>query len=76
WLVSQGIPREDARYVLPQATPQNITVTMNARELLHFFYLRLSPAAQEEIRTLAQRMLKLVRQVAPVIFEDAGSFEC
>jgi len=33
-------------------------------------------AAQEEIRTLAQRMLKLVRQVAPVIFEDAGSFEC
>jgi thymidylate synthase (FAD) len=75
-LVSIGVPREDARFVLPEATPQNITVTMNARELLHFFYLRLSKHAQWEIRELASKMLALVKETAPVIFEDAGTYEC
>ena len=63
-----GIPKEDARYVLPNATTTNIVVTMNARELLHFIELRSSPRAQWEIRELAQEMLKQLKEVAPVIF--------
>ena len=39
-MVEAGVPEEDARFVLPNAATTNITVTMNARELLHFLRLR------------------------------------
>jgi len=65
-----GVRLEDARYVLPNALTTNISVTMNARELLHFFKQRLAPSAQWEIRELAQRMLQEVRKIAPVVFEN------
>lgn len=71
-LVKAGIPEEDARYILPNACCTNIVVTMNGRELLHFFNLRCCTRAQWEIRELAERMLELVKEVAPVIFETAG----
>ncbi|MEM2943920.1 MAG: FAD-dependent thymidylate synthase [Methanomassiliicoccales archaeon] len=63
---------EDARYVLPNACTTNITVTMNARELFHFFSLRCCNRAQWEIREVADRMLAEVKKVSPVIFENAG----
>jgi len=63
---------EDARFVLPNAAETKLMVTMNARELLHFFALRCCNRAQWEIRALAIEMLRLVRQVAPVIFRKAG----
>jgi thymidylate synthase (FAD) len=71
-LVAQGIPEEDARFVLPGAATTNITVTMNARELLHFFRLRCCMRAQWEVRRVALRMLEEVKRVAPIIFENAG----
>lgn len=71
-LLEMGIPAEDARYVLPNAAKTNIIVTMNARSLLNFFELRCCLHAQWEIRELACRMLRLVKDVAPVIFESAG----
>lgn len=64
--------REDARFILPNATETKIMVTMNARELLHFFSVRLCNRAQWEIREMAHSMLKLVKPVAPVIFDQAG----
>lgn len=67
-----GIPAEDARYILPNAAETKIVVTMNIRELLHFFSLRCCNRAQWEIRELAWRMLDLVRETAPYIFADAG----
>lgn len=63
---------EDARFVLPNACETHITLTMNARELLHFFSLRCCSRAQWEIRALATEMLRLCKQVSPVIFESAG----
>ena len=71
-LVAMGIPAEDARYILPNATETKIMVTMNARELLHFFALRCCQRAQWEIRAMAIEMLRLVRPLAPTIFRDAG----
>jgi len=71
-LVEAGIPAEDARYILPNATTTKIIVTMNARELRHFFALRCCERAQWEIRALALEMLSLVRPVAPVVFKFAG----
>ncbi len=72
WLLERGIPQEDARYILPNAAETKIIVTMNARELLHFFSLRCCERAQWEIREMAKRMLSLVKKVAPTIFEKAG----
>ncbi len=67
------VPLEDARYVLPNATRSNIIVTMNARELWHFLSLRCCKRAQWEIREMANRMLELVKEKAPLIFEGAGA---
>lgn len=72
-LVDRGIPAEDARYVLPNAMETKIVITMNVRELLHFFELRCCKRAQWEIRELALRMLELVEPTAPYIFMDAGA---
>jgi len=66
------VPVEDARYVLPNACATNITVTMNARELWHFFTLRCCNRAQWEIREAADEMLREVRRVSPIIFKNAG----
>jgi thymidylate synthase (FAD) len=71
-MVEAGIPAEDARYITPQAVPTSLIVTMNARELRHFFSLRCCNRAQWEIRKLADEMLKLCRKAAPTLFENAG----
>ena len=73
FLISRGVPPEDARFVLPNGVETYIVFTMNARELLHFFELRLCARAQWEIRDLAFKMLKLVMGVAPNIFVYAGA---
>ncbi|WP_165061560.1 MULTISPECIES: FAD-dependent thymidylate synthase [unclassified Adlercreutzia] len=72
-MLELGIPAEDARFILPNAVETKIVVTMNARELLHFFELRCCNRAQWEIRELAHKMLQLVKPVAPFIFMDAGA---
>jgi thymidylate synthase (FAD) len=63
---------QDARFVLPNAAETKIIVTMNARELMHFFRLRCCNRAQWEIRAMAERMLGLARKASPVIFKKAG----
>ena len=63
---------EDARFVLPNACATRMLVTMNARELLHFFSLRCCMRAQWEIRELAWEMLRQARGVAPTLFAAAG----
>lgn len=63
---------EDARFVLPGACETRMMVTMNVRELRHFFSLRMCSRAQWEIRALASEMHRLCMAVAPALFEDAG----
>lgn len=72
-LMAAGVSAEDARYLLPNATETKIAVTMNVRELLHFFEVRCCKRAQWEIRELALRMLDLVEPTAPYVFMDAGA---
>jgi len=71
-MVKAGVPAEDARYVLPNACETKIVVTMNARELIHFFNVRCCERAQWEIRYMSDEMLKLAYKVAPSIFQDCG----
>jgi thymidylate synthase (FAD) len=59
--------------VLPNAAATRLLVTMNFRELLHFFRIRISRAAQWEIRQVGVRMLELIHPRAPSVFGDLRS---
>ena len=72
-LIEADIAKEDARMVLPNAAATSMVVTMNARELLHFFSLRCCSRAQWEIRGLANEMVKIVKEIAPNLFNKAGA---
>ncbi len=64
---------QDARFVLPQAAETKIVVTMNLRELKHFFYHRCCSRAQWEIQALAYKMLDICKKELPEVFSDFGA---
>lgn len=76
WQVALGdngeSSNEDARFVLPNASETKMIITMNARELMHFFSLRCCNRAQWEIREVAWQMLAQVVEIAPNVFKNAG----
>jgi thymidylate synthase (FAD) len=65
-----GIPKEDARFFLPQATPVNLTFSANARSLMHFFDLRHNMKAQWEAREFAEQVLDECLEWATLTFEE------
>ncbi|HIQ00182.1 TPA: FAD-dependent thymidylate synthase [Candidatus Bipolaricaulota bacterium] len=69
-LISAGLPKEDARYILPIGTETRLTVSANFREWRHIIRLRGSRAAQWEIRQLAREVLRILKQHAPTVFGD------
>ena len=72
-LIDEGVPKEDARMILPNACTTSIIVTMNVRSLLNFFKHRDCKRAQWEIRALAQEMMRICKEVAPRLFAHAGA---
>lgn len=64
---------QDARFVLPQAAETKIVVTMNCRELIHFFHLRCCSRAQWEIKRLSDRMLAICKKELPEVFAEVGA---
>lgn len=73
YAVSEGVPAEDARFVLPNACETKLIMTMNIRALLHFFEERCCNRAQWEIRQMADMMLDICKRIAPNIFAKAGA---
>ncbi len=71
--LAEIVPKEDARYILPNACETKLVMTMNCRSLYNFFERRLCNRAQWEIRELAREMLECVQQVAPNLFSWIGS---
>jgi thymidylate synthase (FAD) len=67
-LREQGIKKEDARFLLPNAAATRLVMTANFREFLHVFRLRISPQAQWEIRQVCVQMLEAVHPYAPSVF--------
>jgi thymidylate synthase (FAD) len=68
--------RQDARFILPEASETKIVITMNARELLHFFSQRCCARAQWEIRRMANKMLEIAKAVLPPIFGKESGAKC
>jgi thymidylate synthase (FAD) len=69
-LLEAGVPGEDARFVMPNATRTNLVMTANLRALIHMSGLRLCTMAQWEIRRLFQLIRHEIFQVSPFL----GSF--
>ena len=67
-MVGAGVPKEDARYVLPSAVKTKLVMTLNARSLMHIVWQRTALQAQWEIRELVGTMLALARQATPELW--------
>jgi thymidylate synthase thyX len=62
--------RQAARSVLPNATESRIVVSGNFRSWRHFIGMRATEHADVEIRHVAVECLKLLQEIAPVVFGD------
>lgn len=71
--LSLGLPAEDVRFSLTNATETRFVVTTNARQLRHMFNLRCCSRAQWEIRALFTQLLEEYKKIAPNIFYRAGA---
>jgi thymidylate synthase (FAD) len=60
FLIDNGYPKEDARYILPNACETSLYLSCNLRELIHICNERLCSKAQWEIRNLVKEMKSLV----------------
>ena len=65
-----GIKREDSRYVLPNATESQMVMTANLREWRYLIGLRGKPQSQWEIRKVAIKILKILKNHTPTVFGD------
>ena len=70
--IEDGIPKEDAREILPNATQTSLVMTMNLRELRHFMELRMCMRAQSGIRELADRIYIIFQNQFPLLITGCG----
>jgi thymidylate synthase (FAD) len=68
-LISKRIVKEQARIVLPLATYTEFIWQMDLHNLMHFLELRMSFAAQEEIREYAREVYLKVKEICPITME-------
>ena len=69
-LLTQTMPKEQARSILPLGTYTKFYWTVNGRSLMNFLKLRLDKGAQAEIREYAKVILDMAKLVAPVSFAE------
>jgi thymidylate synthase (FAD) len=67
-MVAVGVPKEDARYILPSATKTKLVMTLNARSLMHIVWQRTALQAQWEIRELATALHTLAKEASPELW--------
>ena len=71
-LLNFGCSPQEARAVLPNSLKTEVVMTANLREWRHFFKLRTAPAAHPQMREVANMLLKQMREMVPVVFDDCG----
>ena len=69
-LVAAGVPKEDARYILPGGTASEIVLSANFREWRHVIEVRCHPRAHWEIRRVCLEMLRILQHESPIVFGD------
>lgn len=71
-MLDYGCSPQEARAVLPNSLKTEVVMTANLREWRHFFKLRTAPAAHPQMREVAKMLLKQMREMVPVVFDDCG----
>ncbi len=74
-LISRGIRRQDARFVLPNACHTEIVMTCNLRNWRHVIKMRSTKHAQWEIRSVIREILKILQRECPCVFGDLSVYE-
>lgn len=69
-MIEEGIPKEDARFILPIGSRTSLFMKANFREWRHIIRLRKEPDAQWEIRKLVTKILDELYEIAPSVFRD------
>jgi thymidylate synthase (FAD) len=64
-MIAAGIPKEDARYILPSAIKTKLVMTLSASSLMHMVWQRTALQAQWEIRELAITLHGLAKEATP-----------
>jgi thymidylate synthase (FAD) len=67
-MVAAGVPKEDARYILPSAIKTKLVMTLSARSLMHMIWQRTALQAQWEIRELASTLYSLAKEATPELW--------
>ena len=67
-MAAAGVPKEDARYILPGGIKTKLVMTISARSLMHMVWQRTALQAQWEIRELADALLALARDATPELW--------
>lgn len=75
-MLDAGVPPEDARYILPNATVSQIYITANLREWRHIFEVRCNKRAHWEIRMFMMKVLKFCKENFPNVFYDFELSDC
>ena len=68
-MINQGIPAEDARFILPNAATSSLVASLNLREFIHLANIRLCTNAQHEIRVMVKKMCDLAMEKDPWLAE-------
>ena len=69
-LLKMGATPQQARTVLPNSLKTEITITANYREWRNFFKLRTAEPAHPQMREVAIPLLKELKTLIPIIFDD------
>jgi thymidylate synthase (FAD) len=67
-MTAAGVPKEDARYILPGGIKTKLVMTINARSLMHLVWQRTALQAQWEIRELAVTLHRLAQEATPELW--------
>ena len=68
-MIEDGVPAEDARYLLPLGTCVNMTVSGNARTWMHILNIRGKANVQWETREMAEQIEKEMKCWMPATFD-------
>lgn len=74
-LLSRGINKEDARFVLPNACQTQIVVSSNLRNWRHIIKTRGTKHVQWEFRSVIKEILKVLQKECPNTFYDLSVWE-
>ena len=69
-LLKMGATPQQARTVLPNSLKTEITITANYREWRNFFKLRTAEASHPQMREVTIPLLKELKTLIPIIFDD------